>query len=104
MSQISTDSNPRKSEISSRLCRGRNKTPGYVDLVDVSSHNRDMKTLKYIYWQEENMWLGYLEEFPDYITQGNTNEELQESLRDIHAELPSGNIPGVRRLAELHIA
>lgn len=67
-------------------------------------HNGTMKTLRYIYWQEDHMWLGYLEEFPDYITQGETQEELQENLKDIHAELTSGNIPGVRRVAELHIA
>jgi hypothetical protein len=23
-----------------------------------------MQTIKYVYWQEEGMWLGYLEEFP----------------------------------------
>jgi predicted RNase H-like HicB family nuclease len=63
-----------------------------------------MKTLKYVYWQEDNIWLGYLEEFPDYITQGENREELQENLKDIYAELTSGNIPGVRRVAELHIA
>ncbi len=63
-----------------------------------------MKTLKYVYWQEDQMWLGHLEEFPDYITQGETQEELQENLRDIYAELTSGKIPGVRRVAELHIA
>jgi predicted RNase H-like HicB family nuclease len=28
------------------------------------------------------MWLGYFEEFPDYLTQGETIEELQENLRD----------------------
>jgi len=63
-----------------------------------------MKTLKYVYWQEGEMWLGYLEEYPDYMTQGETEEELRENLRDIYAELTSGNIPGVRRVAELHIA
>ena len=35
---------------------------------------------------------------------GETEEELTENLRDIYAELTSGNIPGVRRVAELHIA
>ncbi len=67
-------------------------------------HNAAMKTLKYVYWQEGGMWLGYLEEFPDYVSQGETFEELQENLKDIYAELTSGNIPGVRRVAELHIA
>jgi predicted RNase H-like HicB family nuclease len=43
-----------------------------------------MQTIKYIYWQEEDMWLGYLEEYPDYWTQGETMEELEENLRDIY--------------------
>jgi predicted RNase H-like HicB family nuclease len=29
-----------------------------------------METKKYVYWQEDNMWIGYLEEYPDYMTQG----------------------------------
>ena len=63
-----------------------------------------MKTIKYIYWQDGDMWLGYLDEFPDYMTQGATQEELQENLRDIYKELTSGRIPGVRRVAELQVA
>jgi len=63
-----------------------------------------MKTMRYIYWQDENMWLGYLEEFPDYMSQGESLEELQENLKDIYQELTSGNIPGVRKIAELQLA
>ena len=50
------------------------------------------------------MWLGYLEEFPDYRTQGLNLEELHENLRDLYAEITSGSIPGVRRVAELQLA
>jgi len=63
-----------------------------------------MKTMRYIYWQDETMWLGYLEEFPDYMSQGESFEELQENLKDIYQELTSGNIPGVRKVAELQLA
>jgi predicted RNase H-like HicB family nuclease len=63
-----------------------------------------MKTIKYIYWQDEDMWLGYLEEYPDYWTQGETIEELEENLRDLYRELTSGCIPCVRRVAELEVA
>jgi predicted RNase H-like HicB family nuclease len=62
------------------------------------------KKVRYVYWQEENMWLGYLEEYPDYMTQGRTLKELQEHLKDIYDDVSSGNIPGIRRVAELKIA
>ena len=63
-----------------------------------------MTTQKYIYWQEEEMWLGHLEEYPDYWTQGESPEDLQENLKDIFQELSSGSVPGVRRVAELEVA
>jgi len=50
------------------------------------------------------MWLGYLEEYPDYWTEGETIEELEQNLREIYQELTSGNIPYVRRVAELEVA
>ena len=62
-----------------------------------------MKTKKYVYWQEEDMWIGYLEEYPDYMTQGESKEELDENLKDIYSELISGTIPSVRKVAELEI-
>ncbi|MFQ6041315.1 MAG: type II toxin-antitoxin system HicB family antitoxin [Candidatus Poribacteria bacterium] len=63
-----------------------------------------MARKRYIYWQEDDMWLGYLEEYPDYWTQGETLEELEENLRDIYNEINCGNIPCVRRIAELEVA
>lgn len=63
-----------------------------------------MASLKYIYWKEGGMWLGYLEEFPDYMTQGETLEELRENLRDIYEDLTSGAIPSPRRVGKLQIA
>lgn len=42
---------------------------------------------KFIYYREEDMWIGWLEEFPDYKTQGETLEELKDNLKDIYEEL-----------------
>jgi predicted RNase H-like HicB family nuclease len=63
-----------------------------------------MKTARIVYWQNENHWLGYFEEFPDYWTQGDTLEELREMLRSLHEDLNSGEIPGIRRVEELAVA
>ena len=58
---------------------------------------------RYVYWQEDGMWLGYWEGFPDYWTQGKTDAELRDNLLDIYEELQGGRIPSVRRLAELDV-
>ena len=63
-----------------------------------------MEKMKYIQWQDEGMWLGYLEEYPDYMTQGESIAELEENLKDIYKELTSGYIPCVRKVAELQVS
>lgn len=65
---------------------------------------RFISTVRYVYWQEGEKWLGYLKEYPDYWTQGGTWEELKENLRDIHRDLTGGKVPGVRRVAELQVS
>ncbi len=62
-----------------------------------------MSSLKFVYWEEDGTWLGYLEEYPDYRTQAESLEELTENLKDIFHELNSGNIPAVRKVAELQL-
>jgi predicted RNase H-like HicB family nuclease len=63
-----------------------------------------MQTVKYIYWQEEDAWLGYLQDYPDYWTQGETYEDLLEHLKDLYLDLTSGEIPGIRKVGELVIS
>jgi len=60
-----------------------------------------MKTIKFVYYQEGNNWIGWLEEYPDYRTQGGNLDELKENLRDIFKDIHSGQIPFIRRVGEL---
>lgn len=60
-----------------------------------------MQTLKFVHWQEDDAWIGYLQDYPDYRTQGETLDDLKEHLRDLYADITSGEIPGIRRLDEL---
>ena len=46
-----------------------------------------MKTLQYVHWQHESAWIGYLAELPDYWTQGETRDDLEENLKDVYQEL-----------------
>lgn len=63
-----------------------------------------MKTARYVYWQDGPHWVGYFEEYPDYQTQGESLEELQENLQDLYLDLTSGEINGIRKVADLTLA
>ena len=63
-----------------------------------------MQTIRYVYWQDDDMWLGFLEEYPDYMTQGKSLKDLEEHLRDLHKDLTSVPIPCVRKVAELQLS
>jgi predicted RNase H-like HicB family nuclease len=51
-----------------------------------------MESTKYIHWQDQNVWLGYLEEYPDYWTQGQSLEDLEAHLRDLYKDLTTGAV------------
>jgi len=46
-----------------------------------------MKKKRFIYYREDDMWIGWLEEFPDYRTQGETLEDLRENLKDVYEDV-----------------
>jgi hypothetical protein len=62
-----------------------------------------MTTVKYVCWEEDGSWLGYLQDYPDYWTQGDTLDDLKEHLIDLYRDLSGGHIPGARKVADLVI-
>lgn len=69
-----------------------------------SRYARGMSSKRFVYWKQEDHWLGYFEDFPDYWTQGETLEDLKAQLRDLYRDLTSGEIPGIRKVAELRVS
>ena len=63
-----------------------------------------MKSIGFTCWQDGDFWVGYLDEFPDYLTQGTSIEDLREHLADLNRDLTSGAIPHARRHAQLEVA
>jgi hypothetical protein len=63
-----------------------------------------MQNVKYMYWEEGGAWLGYLQDFPDYWTQGETLEDLKEHLRDLYADLSGGQLPAIRKVDDLVVS
>ena len=60
-----------------------------------------MQAIKYVHWQEDDSWLGYLEDYPDYWMQGESLAVLVEHLKDLYLDLSGGRIPGARKVGEL---
>ncbi|HEV3024928.1 MAG TPA: type II toxin-antitoxin system HicB family antitoxin [Pirellulales bacterium] len=63
-----------------------------------------MQAIRFVHWEDDGVWIGYLEEYPDYWTQGDTLDDLKEHLRDLYRDLTSGQIPGIRRVGELGLS
>ena len=63
-----------------------------------------MRTIKFTSWQDDNFFIGFLNDSPDYLTQGMSREELAENLRSLLVDLESDEIPYVRKVEELMVA
>jgi hypothetical protein len=63
-----------------------------------------MQSKRFIYHEEGELFVGWLEEYPDYRTQGETMDELKKNLQDIYREPTSGQIPCVHKVGELNVA
>ena len=63
-----------------------------------------MKTVEYTFWKDGEFFLGYLNQYPDYQTQGYSKEELQENLKDLLRDIESEEIPYIRKVEEMAIA
>ncbi len=63
-----------------------------------------MKTIKFTYWQDGEYFIGYLNDYPDYRTQGFSKEELVENLKDLLKDIESGEVPFIRKVEELVVS
>ena len=59
---------------------------------------------KFTWWKDGDHFLGYLDEYPDYQTQGESLDDLKSHLLDLYQDLSTDAIPGVIHHEELVIA
>ncbi len=52
--------------------------------------------LAYTYYENEGWFIGYLNDYPDYPTQGETLEELENMLKSLHGDIKSDEVPYIR--------
>jgi hypothetical protein len=60
-----------------------------------------MKAFKFTYWKDGDYYLGFLNDYPDYQTQGMSKDELISNLKDLVVDVESGQVPYIRKVEEL---
>ena len=60
-----------------------------------------IKKLTLIYWQEGDIWLGKLQEYPEIMTQGKSLEELEENIKDAYYMMYLDEVPNGYKIKEI---
>lgn len=63
-----------------------------------------MKTIRYTYWKDAEYYLGYLNDYPDYQTQGLSKEDLIRNLKALLIDIESDEIPYIKKVEEFEMA
>jgi hypothetical protein len=63
-----------------------------------------MRTIKFTSWQDGEFFIGFLNDYPDYLTQGVTKEELTDNLKALLVDFESGEVPYLRKVEEMLVA
>jgi len=57
--------------------------------------------LSYTYWQNDGFYIGHLNEYPEYDTQGKSLAELETMLKSLYEDISSGELEGIKRVGVL---
>ena len=63
-----------------------------------------MKTVQFTSWQDGGFFIGFLNDYPDYQTQGLNKEELIGNLKDLLIDVESNQVPYIRKVEALFVA
>ncbi len=61
--------------------------PGYNSSVMRRLRSLAIQTIKFVHWQNGDAFLGYLLDYPDYWTQGDSLNDLKDHLIDLYRDL-----------------
>jgi predicted RNase H-like HicB family nuclease len=64
----------------------------FTPLANQQSALEVFMELQYNYWKDGDFYLGYLREYPQYPTQGESIEDLETGLKEIYAWIKDGTL------------
>jgi len=60
--------------------------------------------LNIVYKKEKEWYIGHIQEYPDYESQGKTIDELKGNLIEIHNDIQRGMVPDAEPFQLLEVA
>ncbi len=63
-----------------------------------------MRTIKITSWKDNDFYVGCLNDYPDYRSQGYSKEELVENLKELLQDIESDEVPYIRSIEEMVVA
>ena len=63
-----------------------------------------MRTIKITSWKDNDFYVGYLNDYPDYRSQGYSKEELVENLKELLQDIEFDEVPYIRSIEEMVVA
>ena len=63
-----------------------------------------MRTIKITSWKDNDFYVGYLNDYPDYRSQGLSKEELVKNLKELLQDIESDEVPYIRSIEEMVVA
>ena len=57
-----------------------------------------------VYKKEKEWFIGHIQEYPDYESQGKTMDELKENLIEIYKDIQNGLVPDAEPFQILEVA
>jgi len=63
-----------------------------------------MQKVKLTCWKDGDFWIDYANDYPEYVTQGMSIDELLDNIREIYKDIQNDEIPGKRLEMEMILA
>ncbi|NOQ64085.1 MAG: type II toxin-antitoxin system HicB family antitoxin [Methyloprofundus sp.] len=60
--------------------------------------------INFTHWKDGVFYIGFINQYPDYETQGESLEELKENLIDLWQDLEADKVPYSRKIDTLMVA
>jgi predicted RNase H-like HicB family nuclease len=74
------------------------------DKVSFADDNGYVMEVPYSYWKDGDFYFGYIDEYPQYPTQGETIEDLEAGLKEIYDWVKDGTLKIKEKKGMLKIA